>query len=870
MATSPPLPIGPKAKKTMCAVEAPLDSITPLSPLLRRLAENRAATSVERFPRGTLLPNGRLDLCKQGIGPAYADAVAEALQADEHVRALLLGADHLGPAGVRAIASGEGERRRLSALYLGCNAMGGSGSEALATQLEGHPVLRGLWIKRNEIGGEGARTVAALVRTLPQIRTLDLACNGIDHAGLEVVVEAVLARGIEALFLCGNDLGPRGGEILARLLGGPSRLRVLVASANDLGDEGAGAIARALERNVTLATLGLGSNAIGEAGARALARAVAIHPSLLRLELGRAAATEVLGATPNRIGDEGASHLAAALNENPRLEALDVGGSGIGDDGARRLALAAIRGSRRLVSLDLGCPAPDDVRSELLATLCARKNQARNPEPDDGFRDDVALVKSVYRTSRARADSGEEPVPPPFSPPLPPPVISPDEIAGAARVALAIARGEVSVPAEMRGAFLDAGRRLARAHPHRVKDRKRIHRLLVEDTGIRRLRRDEGVGDNVTNGATALRAPVLLDRPRRCYICKSPYRALDWFYDQLCPRCAETSHAKRAQTADLRGRIALVTGARTKIGHETALKLLRAGATVVGTSRFPFDAAARFGRASDFDDFAPRLFLYGLDLRFLPSVERFAAQVEERFGWLDILVHNAAQTIARTPEFYREWSSREALAKAALAAPMRDRVAGLGGGAPFEAPVLPAAAENDALSLVMGREPVDARATNSWRLCLGEIPTGEILSAHLVSALAPFVLTQALLPAIRRRPQGDGFVVSASAVEGQFGRPYKTPFHPHTNMAKAALNMMTRTSAENLAGERIFATAVDTGWITNENPRAISAAMEIRGFEPPLDAIEGASRLCDPVFSAVNGAVPAFGVFLKDYRATAW
>jgi NAD(P)-dependent dehydrogenase (short-subunit alcohol dehydrogenase family)/Ran GTPase-activating protein (RanGAP) involved in mRNA processing and transport len=856
MSASSPVANLRRSKKTACAVEPQLDSRAPLEPLLRRLAENRPASQVERFPRGTLLPDGRLDLCKQGIGPTYAKDVASALRSEQHVRALLLGADHLGLAGVRAIAAGEGERRRLTALYLGCNAMGEAGAGVLADHLGGHPTLRGLWIKRNEIG-RGARAVASLARSLPHLRTLDLACNGIDLSALEDVVDAALERGLEALFVCGNGLGPRGGAVLARLLGAGSRLRVLIASANDLGDQGTAAIARALETNTSLAILGLASNAIGEAGARALARAIAVHPALARLELGCAAATEVLGATPNRIGDEGASHFAAALRENPCLEALDVSHNGIGEEGARRLARAATVGAERLVSLDLGGDAPPDVRTSLVAALCTRKNRARARGGDEDFRADVALVKSVYRTasggSLARMDTPgaarhEAPIRC-LGNDLPPPRITPAELGAAARVAEAIGRGEVAVPVELRAAFVGAGRRLARlARSPWTRERARARRLLVDGTGIRQLRRVESQGGEDAQGhptgrtstppadAPSARAPVPLDRPRRCYICKETYRELDWFYDQLCPACAEASRAKRNQTADMRGRIALVTGARTKIGHQTALKLLRAGATVIGTTRFPFDAAARFAAAPDFAGFAERLVLYALDLRFLSAVERLAAEVDQRFGCLDILVHNAAQTIARPAEYYRELSAREAQARSAL----------------------PPAS------------PEDRRTSNSWRLALGEVPMGEAVSVHVVNALAPLALTQALLPSLRRRRHADAFLVAASAVEGQFGRPFKTPYHPHTNMAKAALNMMIRTSAGALAAERIFATAVDTGWITNENPYRMTAAMEIRGFEPPLDEIEGAARLCDPIFSVLNGGPPAYGVFLKDYRAAAW
>ena len=135
-------------------------------------------------------------------------------------------------------------------------------------------------------------------------------------------------------------------------------------------------------------------------------------------------------------------------------------------------------------------------------------------------------------------------------------------------------------------------------------------------------------------------------------MCKAEYRQLHAFYDALCPTCAALNYEKRFQTADLHGRVALVTGARVKIGYHAALKLLRAGATVVATTRFPHDAARRYAAEPDFADWRDRLHVHGLDLRHSPSVEIFCSQLGRELARLDLLVNNACQTVRRPPGFY--------------------------------------------------------------------------------------------------------------------------------------------------------------------------------------------------------------------------
>jgi NAD(P)-dependent dehydrogenase (short-subunit alcohol dehydrogenase family) len=147
----------------------------------------------------------------------------------------------------------------------------------------------------------------------------------------------------------------------------------------------------------------------------------------------------------------------------------------------------------------------------------------------------------------------------------------------------------------------------------------------------------------------------------------------------------------------------------------------------------------------------------------------------------------------------------------------------------------------------------------------------EMLEVQLVNVVAPFLLNARLRPVMARRGAGEAsYIINVSAPEGRFDRVYKSPFHPHTNMAKAALNMMTRTSAEEYAADGIYMTSVDPGWASNENPEPIAAAMRARGFMPPLDLIDAAARVCDPVVRGRRDGVLLHGVFLKDFMQISW
>lgn len=355
--------------------------------------------------------------------------------------------------------------------------------------------------------------------------------------------------------------------------------------------------------------------------------------------------------------------------------------------------------------------------------------------------------------------------------------------------------------------------------------------------------------------------------PRNCYCCNASYKEVHFFYSRLCPTCALENYHMRYRSPDLKGRTVILTGGRVKVGYATALKILRCGATLVLTSRFPALALEQLHREPDFETWKDRLTVYGLDLRNLNAIRDFIAFYKEQFSSLDILINNAAQTIKYTDEYYTPLIRKE---QQLLENNVFKQLTG--NQTPVAQAVKELAYEPEAYTPVpVNRfgQPVDFREQNSWNAALEDVSTYELIEVNLINHIAPYILIKELKPLMKASAYPEKFIINVTSSEGMFAYENKSIFHPHTNMTKAALNMLTRTSAAGFTKEGIYMSAVDVGWVSTGAIESLRSRQFEQDYIPPLDSVDAAARIMHPIDEGINKKY-YFGVLLKNYKISDW
>ena len=386
----------------------------------------------------------------------------------------------------------------------------------------------------------------------------------------------------------------------------------------------------------------------------------------------------------------------------------------------------------------------------------------------------------------------------------------------------------------------------------------------------------------------------------RCYICSENYDEIHHFYHKLCKICGDFNEQKRNQLFDLTGKIALVTGGRVKIGYQVCIQLLRNKCSVIATTRFPKDAIKRFSEEKDFDEWKDRILVYGIDFRNISKVYEFCNFLKERFNRLDIIINNAAQSIRRDFAYFshlkefeekdfeendpkknillnssnelnnfplqflnQEKQTEVKNQKSIMKHENQDKS--------HELSLVPLLKSENYLDiskfpeqvLDINKQQVDLSNRNSWVKQIDEIEFTEFVEAQFINSWSPYILISELKSIFKENfIEQKKFIINVTSSEGRFNLENKTSAHPHTNMSKAALNMITRTCGAHFEKFNVYMNSVDTGWISEMKPKGFLLNRDL-----PLDEIDGAMRIIDPIFSGLkNKDYNVHSALFKDYK----
>ena len=418
---------------------------------------------------------------------------------------------------------------------------------------------------------------------------------------------------------------------------------------------------------------------------------------------------------------------------------------------------------------------------------------------------------------------------------------------------------------------------------------------------------------NVSNNGQPVRSSVVF---QSCYTCKKKINNdnIHNFYTNLCSTCGDYNYSFRELSLNLKGRIAVVTGGRVKIGFYIVLKLLNYGCKVVSTTRFPKDALSKYKQEANYNEFKDNLIIYPIDFRIFESTDKFVKYLNETIPHLDILINNAAQTVRRTTSYYKylleieageiEKQDEKKIAMNDIPAvnnllyssesnalsmfsssnnQIRTRHDYIKNEKKLPMSVIASQIkimnEEEAPSTIMmgpDGQPIDfSNNKSSWNMELDEVPFQEFAEVQIINSWTPYYLCVKLKPLMEKSPFKDRYIVNVSSVEGIFNH-FKRTTHPHTNMAKASLNMMTRTCGKYYKDFGIYMTAADTGWVSPMNEfNNLFKSSKAKSFENeylniPLDELDGAMRVLYPIIEGVKNKNYMYGHLLKDYKSTNW